>query len=1206
MSFNIPRDSNNKIIKTSKTINAIPVLDQAISIGSTGNTQFASINTLTFNNTLVTSSATQLNAVDVTPGTALPSKALVLNSSSDITGINNLSCNSLIVNGVNITSDMFASATSDDAANPYMTNIIPGIAQPSKALICNSSASISNINSLSTKLLNINNTSITNISKNININNLYNSRQTSYRQINGYFISRMTLNATDNTYIQNTYWQSVCWSSALSLYVAVCNGSLFGNTDTRRIMTSSNGVTWSLQIIPSNSNLHSICWSSQLGIFVAVGDIIITSSNGINWTSRTLLLPGTIRSICWTDELSLFVAVTSNGTNNRVITSSDGITWKIRFTPGDCSLMSICWSPELSLFVAVGSGGTSDRTLISSNGINWTLGSCLLNSYTWSSVCWSPERMLFVAVSGQAPGIMYSTNGYRWYLNSSYVNFVYSPTCICWAKDIEAFIAIDSNGNSCNILYSNDGYTWWRGNSISDNNGYGCVIWNSDYQQLLAVSNSSQYGNTCARVGISNPLIMSTKNNIIGNKITFSKVNNNIGINSTTPNKLLEINSITGNCFKYFNNTNNARFISFDVLNTGQLNITTQNYFAIQSDNSTFGLMLNNTLITTRPSEFNTLLTNNTLGIAQKSKPIIVDSNINISGINLLTCNYIIENGVNLTIASNNQYFINATQGTAVTSSALIANSNNNISNINNISTNNLNINNSKISLYDSSNLMSLTDKVKYSKSSIRNALSNLTTRSTTTGQYMNAVWAPELGIFVAVSYIGTNRLAYSNDGIIWTDIVNTLINSYAIYSLCWSSELRMFVGYSSVGAFIISYDGLNWLLSNNVPEQNRFVSICWSPELNLFVAVSINGSSRVNISNNGFEWYSVNVSTTYSWNSVCWSNTLNLFVAASSTPNVGSIMYSSDGMIWTNATLPNAYGVYSVDWSKELNMFVAVCCGGSNNYPFLYSYDGINWTQNYIVTNAYYSIIKWISDLDIFIATTTLGTINIAYSFDGINWSNIPVPSSSEAVSSIMWSPELSMLIFTTNGSNTSTAIITSDIITSSSRSTIKSQANEFICDNINGRIGLGTQTPSYQLHLSSDNAAKPSTSTWNVSSDERLKENVQDADLNLCYNNIKNLRLVKYKWKDDVYTSDQVSDRSKLGWIAQEVETVFPKAVEKHNIHGYEDCRTLNNDQIIASMYGCTKQLINNYTNDNERFNILSKKILELETFINTLPDE
>lgn len=142
MSFNIPRDINNKISRTSKTINSVPSLSQAVSIGTTGNTNFASINSLSLNNVAVTVSGTQLNFVDVTPGIASPSKALVLNTSSNITGINNISCNALIVNGTNITSSLFASASSDDANNPFMTNIVPGISQPSKALILNSNNNI--------------------------------------------------------------------------------------------------------------------------------------------------------------------------------------------------------------------------------------------------------------------------------------------------------------------------------------------------------------------------------------------------------------------------------------------------------------------------------------------------------------------------------------------------------------------------------------------------------------------------------------------------------------------------------------------------------------------------------------------------------------------------------------------------------------------------------------------------------------------------------------------------------------------------------------------------------------------------------------------------------------------------------------------------------------------------------------------------------
>ncbi len=38
--------------------------------------------------------------------------------------------------------------------------------------------------------------------------------------------------------------------------------------------------------------------------------------------------------------------------------------------------------------------------------------------------------------------------------------------------------------------------------------------------------------------------------------------------------------------------------------------------------------------------------------------------------------------------------------------------------------------------------------------------------------------------------------------------------------------------------------------------------------------------------------------------------------------------------------------------------------------------------------------------------------------------------------------------------------------------------------------RLGLGTTTPSFQLQLTADSAAKPGTNTWTVSSDARLKE--------------------------------------------------------------------------------------------------------------------
>lgn len=163
-------------------------------------------------------------------------------------------------------------------------------------------------------------------------------------------------------------------------------------------------------------------------------------------------------------------------------------------------------------------------------------------------------------------------------------------------------------------------------------------------------------------------------------------------------------------------------------------------------------------------------------------------------------------------------------------------------------------------------------------------------------------------------------------------------------------------------------------------------------------------------------------------------------------------------------------------------------------------------------------------------------------------------------------------------------------------------------------GKVGIGTTTPAYQLQLSTDSAAKPSTNTWTVASDERLKENIIFADIDRCYEIVKILPLKRYTWKDEVYAPEQVADRSKLGWIAQDVEQVFSKAVGTHrfaynqvyetitepvldeqgdviltadgtpkqisrqNLVGedvIEDCRSLNSDQIIAAMYGTIQKL-------------------------------
>lgn len=155
-------------------------------------------------------------------------------------------------------------------------------------------------------------------------------------------------------------------------------------------------------------------------------------------------------------------------------------------------------------------------------------------------------------------------------------------------------------------------------------------------------------------------------------------------------------------------------------------------------------------------------------------------------------------------------------------------------------------------------------------------------------------------------------------------------------------------------------------------------------------------------------------------------------------------------------------------------------------------------------------------------------------------------------------------------------------------------------------GNVGIGTSSPSYQLQLSTDSAAKPSTSTWTVSSDERLKENIEAADLDICYNAVKSIPLKRYKWKDEIYSAEQVADRSKIGWIAQDVQAVFPKAVGQHKFvynqvkdeegnivfeDSIDDCLSLNSDQLYASLFGAVQKLMGEVES-------LQDRIAELES--------
>jgi hypothetical protein len=89
-------------------------------------------------------------------------------------------------------------------------------------------------------------------------------------------------------------------------------------------------------------------------------------------------------------------------------------------------------------------------------------------------------------------------------------------------------------------------------------------------------------------------------------------------------------------------------------------------------------------------------------------------------------------------------------------------------------------------------------------------------------------------------------------------------------------------------------------------------------------------------------------------------------------------------------------------------------------------------------------------------------------------------------------------------------------------------------------GRVGIGTATPGYKLHV---NGSVAGVGNYNSLSDERYKTNVQTFPNAL--DAILNLRGVTFDWKRNDYPGMNFADGRQVGFIAQEVEKVLPEAV-------------------------------------------------------------
>ena len=118
-------------------------------------------------------------------------------------------------------------------------------------------------------------------------------------------------------------------------------------------------------------------------------------------------------------------------------------------------------------------------------------------------------------------------------------------------------------------------------------------------------------------------------------------------------------------------------------------------------------------------------------------------------------------------------------------------------------------------------------------------------------------------------------------------------------------------------------------------------------------------------------------------------------------------------------------------------------------------------------------------------------------------------------------------------------------------------------------------------------------------LASDSNVKQDIIPADLQICYDNLKELPLRRFTYIPS-YASAKI-DQTQLGFVAQEVYPMFPKSIYSTFDESIStNIMNLNFDQIFMSHYGATQLLISTVEQQQSTFQSLQLQTQEQESTI------
>ena len=844
---------------------------------------------LILGSTLVTATADELNYLDTTPGTADASKALVLDSSRNITNINNFNATKITTDGSTYSELLTTWTPQTSIAN---NNTWKAVAySPSLSIyvaIANNSANTSSFAS-----------------------------------------STDGLTWTTRNAVTARVWNDIIWVEDLSWFVAVADAT---SSTAYSFAYSSNGTTWSGVNAPANINFTNIIYNRAARLFLASSSNATTE---FSYRSNTFTSSWTVSKnsftynngpVLYISQLSKYLTMRNGNTSTTTDTiwfefGTDWNSWN-EFSdrswghlPMSTTVKAYKWaanSPELGIIVAVATDTATGVQSIaySTNLATWTYGNAA-SAGSWFKIIWAAELGLFVAISSDStPKIMKSSNGINWSL-VTYSESLTTLSDIKWIPELSSFLLVSSvyasaYAISSSSMLSTSNITFIQNpqnlNFKSSITGKAFVDSNS------GLSGTFRWMNMPSSTRLSNELMRLSTTGLSINSPQSSTAALDIKPVTSNNNKVLRLRSPNGT-YAY----------DFSLDSAGTLTTTHS---------------ANSSIIMDHPVKIgNTSFINST---AYNNGQLVVMGGVGIQG-KLYTGDTMYPTALNiqdqyLWATLGNAFYtvseLNTTYG--ISGGSVPAKSINTIAWSPQLKLFVATTGDNGLFLYSSDGLAWNTSSTALNR------------------KFKGVCWADKLGLFVAIAYDGGSHngmIATSSNGISWSAKIGPVGAGSMWISIAWSPSLNLLVACSQIGAqncaMMYSSDGNTWSLASTpatTQTNPNFMKIIWNPTLNQFVAC---GYGQFAVSNNGVNWNLYNTSaTTTQLASVEYSPTLGLYVACNYSGDDGAT--STDGITWTKRSIP-AFG--DIIWVPRIKAFI-----GSNGPNYVssdnYSTNGTFWTS--------------------------------------------------------------------------------------------------------------------------------------------------------------------------------------------------------------------------------------------------------------------